>query len=172
MAKYSTNSGSDSDDETDEITGTLCELCGSESDDLKRAKVAGAMLAVCPDCRPHDDAASDDESNGDRDGEGEDRVRRAIRKAHEHTNKPDSSWVEEAEYTSDRLPYLKQGYGELVREAREDDGMSQEELADKAMLGIKIIRVIENGQATGENIGRSDFERIEDVLGIDIIEEI
>lgn len=51
MAKYSTGGGSSGG-------GGSCELCGTATENLRTASVAGAKLSVCPDCaKNHDENA-------------------------------------------------------------------------------------------------------------------
>lgn len=166
MPKYSI----DSDDESDDGTGDNCELCGAESDKLAKADVAGATLDVCPDCSPHDDADKTDQSGEESDS---DRTREAIQRATQHAHRQDSQWAEEGtEYDSDPLPYLIDDYSTAIVEARDEQDMSEGELADKAGIGLRDLRMIERGEATRGDIGKTDIRSIEQVLGIEIIEEV
>lgn len=170
MAKYSTNSGDGTDDSNNNSSGTPtnCEMCGKETDDLEHATIAGASLAVCDDCNP-----DNGQSNGRDDSQSEsDRAREVIRKATENPYEKDRSWVEDTQYSEDQLPYLKNGYEEIVQEAREERGLTQGELADMVQIGIRILRVIENGHAATEGVGRSEFESLEQVLEVELIEEV
>jgi len=172
MPKYSTNSDANNSDEEGEAAtnATMCELCGTESDDLKKARVERALLAVCSSCSPLDDSASQDD--GQRDEQETDRTKDVIQKATQHGYQPDNSWVEETQYTSNQTPYLVNGYAEKIVETREEAEMSQGELADKAMVGLKALRHIESGNAVRADAGRDELGRIEDVLGIEIIEDV
>lgn len=173
MPKYSTNSKNDSDDtEGKEVTGVSnCELCGTESDNLRKAKVAQAMLVVCPSCSPLDDAAKD-KSNGTRDEDETDRTKQVIQKAVQNAPPQDDSWVDETQYDNNQMPYLVDGYSEMIQEAREKQDLNQAQLADKAGVGVKALRLIESGQALRTDAGKDEIKRLEVVLEINLIEEV
>lgn len=165
MAKYSIDS--DDSDESTESTGDVCEMCGKETDSLEVAEVAGATLTVCADCSP-----DSSDSEGTRDEDEGNRTADAIQRASENSATPDSSWAQDADYSDDQLPYLVDDYGEKIEAEREERELTQEELADKVGLGVAMLRVLENEQASRSNIGRSDIESVADFLDVEIIEEV
>ncbi|MFD1571917.1 helix-turn-helix domain-containing protein [Halorubrum laminariae] len=186
MAKYSTGSGGGGDD------GDACELCGRETTGLERATVAGAKLLVCSDCRPHDDAGNapagrgggsadnggaGGSSGGASDGAGgtESRTKKLARKQakmYDSATGDSKHWEEGGtNYESDRLPYLVSGYGDLVATARQDAGLTVEELAAELEVDEDDIFAVEDGRAATAGVGGSVVRALEDRLGVEIVDE-
>ena len=181
MAKYSTGSGGGDDD------GDACELCGRETSSLERANVAGANLLVCSDCAPHGEP-----SGGRRSGSGSgsgssggagprtdaDEPNRRKRAAQNAARIYDASrgntkrWEEEGpHYESDRLPYLVSGYGDRVEAARQDAGLTVEELAAELGADEDDVLAVEQGRATRAGVGGSLVRAVEERLGVDLVDE-
>ncbi|MFC7154404.1 transcriptional regulator [Halomarina halobia] len=172
MAKYST--GGVRSGESD-----ACELCGAEGKSLESAHVAGAVLQVCPDCRRH---GRDERSRGDgqhhdsddRDSGGRDRKRRAVRNAARlaDARKGDSArWEQGTDYEDDPLPYLVRGYGDRLVEAREDAGLTAAELADEIGVREADVVAVEQGRATGADVGGSLISALEERLNVELAQE-
>ena len=170
MAKYSTGSGSSTAD------GGSCELCGTATDSLQQASIAGAQLAVCRDCAPHDDrgpAAGKDNSGGgnDRENPGRRAAQQAAKFADARKGDPDY-WLEHGtEYERDQLPYLIPGYGETVESARQAAGLTIEELAEEIGVATEDVEAVEQNRASRAGVGGSVITAIEEQLGIDLVEE-
>lgn len=182
MAKYSTGGG-------DRGGGGSCELCGTATESLRTAKVAGAELSLCPDCaRNHDESATRRSSRGGggsgggggpTGGTGDSPAERK-RRAAQHTARQydklggDSSHWEEhgTNYESDRLPYLVQDYGKRVVEARQDAGLQREELAEELGVDESDLLAVEQGRATRAGVGGSVISALEERLGVDLSEEL
>ncbi len=170
MAKYSTGGSSGGG------SGGSCELCGSTSDDLVEANVAGATLSVCPDCAPYDDTAHKDEKGSEsRDEDEPSRERRAAQNAANATPVFDGDsehWEEEgADYDDDPLPYLVSGYGERLEEARQEAGLQREELAGELGARESDILAIEQGRATQAGVGGALIEAVEERLNVSLSED-
>lgn len=181
MAKYSTGSGGGGDD------GDACELCGRETSSLERANVAGANLLVCSDCAPHgessgghDRGSGSGSESGSRSGSrtDADEPNRRKRAAQNTARIYDASrgntkrWEEEGtDYESDRLPYLVSGYGERVETARQDAGLTVEELAAELDADEDDVLAIEQGRATRAGVGGSLVRAVEERLGIELVDE-
>lgn len=169
MAKYSTGDSSGGGD------GDSCELCGAASDRLRLANVAGAELAVCPDCAPHDDAqkttsgSAGDASGRDR---GERKRNAARNTARTSTWDGDTSHWEEGgtNYDDDQLPYLVKDYGKTLTEARQDAGLQRDELADELDADEADIIAVEQGRASRAGIGGSLIAKLEDRLDVQLSE--
>ena len=170
MAKYSTGgSGADTD-------GDSCELCGAASDTLQSATIAGAELAVCRSCAPHDDrgpAASQDAQAGggsDRPDDNRRRAQQAAKLADARKGDP-SHWIEQGtNYEDDRLPYLMSGYGDTLQSARQAAGLTIEELAERMDLNVEQVEAVEQNRAARAGVGGSVVRAIEDELDIELIE--
>lgn len=174
MAKYSTGSGGGGG------SGDACELCGREDGNLTRANVAGADLLVCSDCAPHGENRSkerkqSEQEGGTRDGERTNRKKRA---AQNTARMLDSSrgdrkrWEEEGtDYEEDRLPYLVKGYGERAEAARQEAGLTTEELAADLEVDEEDILAVEQGRAARAGVGGSFVEKLEERLDVRLIED-
>ena len=185
MPKYSTGGGGGGDD------GDACELCGRETSNLQQANVAGAKLLVCSNCRPHDDAtkgssghggtsggASAGGSSGGADGGStatESRKKEIARKQakmYDSATGDSKRWEEEGtDYEDDRLPYLVSGYGETARTARQDAGLTVEEVAEELGIDEDDLLAIEDGRAATANVGGSVVRAVADRLGVDLVDE-
>ncbi|OAQ52568.1 transcriptional regulator [Natrinema mahii] len=173
MAKYSTGSSGGGG-------GTNCELCGTESDSLTLASVAGAELEVCPDCAPHDDSTA--HGGGDRkrseqdagSSDGPDRKRKVaqnVAKANPVWDGDSEHWESEGtNYDDDPLPYLVSDYGEALVEARREAGLQREELAEELGAPEKDILAVEQGRATQAGVGGGLIEALEERLDVTLAE--
>jgi len=167
MAKYSTGGSSGADG------GDACELCGSESDSLREANVAGAVLQVCADCAPHDDNAHKDRKSGGNDGDTE-RKRRAV----ENAAKTSRNWDGDTEhweeggtnYDDDQLPYLVSDYGDALEEARQAAGLQRSELAAELEADEADLLALEQGRATQAGVGGSLVRAVEQRLDVELVE--
>ena len=192
MAKYSTG-GSTSGG------GGSCELCGTATENLRTASVAGAKLSVCPDCAKNHDENAKRTSSGGRGGRGggsgagggggaggtgsgggggnspADRKRRAAQNTARQYDKVggDSSHWEEhgTNYEKDRLPYLVKDYGKRVVEARQDAGLQREELAEELEVDESDLLAVEQGRATRAGVGGSIIAALEERLDVELSEE-
>ncbi|MFB6167635.1 MAG: multiprotein-bridging factor 1 family protein [Haloferacaceae archaeon] len=178
MAKYSTGGGGGGGD------GESCELCGRDSTSLRTANVAGAELLVCADCAPHGE--SDTRGGGSRrsgggqdgqdsqDGEPSRKKRAAQNTARIYdAGRGDSKhWEEEGtDYEDDRLPYLVSDYGERAEAARQDAGLTVEELAAELPLDEDDVLAVEQGRAARAGVGGSVVEALEERLGVTLVDE-
>ena len=175
MAKYSTGGGGSGGD------GESCELCGRDSASLRTANVAGAELLVCGDCAPHDDAGrsrpGDDgrRDAGDGNGAPENRRKRAAQNTAKiyDAGRGDSTHWEEGgtDYESDQLPYLVSGYGERAETARQDAGLTVEELATELGVEEDDLLAVEQGRASRAGVGGSVVRGLEERLDVVLVEE-
>jgi ribosome-binding protein aMBF1 (putative translation factor) len=179
MTKYSTGSDRGGGD------GDACELCGRETANLERANVAGANLLVCSNCAPHgkgggrsrgSGGSGGGSSSGSRtDADEPSREKRAAQntaRIYDATRGNTKRWEEEGtDYEEDRLPYLVSGYGERVETARQDAGLTVEELADDLGADEDDVLALEQGRATRAGVGGSLVRSVEERLGIDLVDE-
>ncbi|WP_048076473.1 transcriptional regulator, partial [Halorubrum sp. AJ67] len=81
-------------------------------------------------------------------------------------------WEEEGtSYESDRLPYLVSGYGDVVTEARQDAGLTVEEVAAELEVDEDDLLAVEDGRAATANVGGSVVRALEERFGIDVVDE-
>lgn len=169
MAKYSTGGGSGDNG------GGACELCGTVTDTLTDATIAGASLAVCRECAPHDDrgpaAQREQRPESDRPDSGRKAAQHTARMADAAKADPDY-WVEHGtEYERDQLPYLASGYGDTAREARQEAGHTIEELAEALDVSVEDLEAVEQGRATRAGVGGSVIRGLEEALDVQLTEE-
>jgi ribosome-binding protein aMBF1 (putative translation factor) len=181
MTKYSTGSDRGGGD------GDACELCGRETGNLERATVAGANLLVCSNCAPHGDAggrgggsgtgsgSSSGASSGSRDNDEPNRRKRAAQNAariYDASRGNTKRWEQEGtDYETDRLPYLVSNYGDRVEAARQDAGLTVEELAADLEADEDDVLALEQGRATRAGVGGSLVRAVEERLGVDLVDE-
>jgi ribosome-binding protein aMBF1 (putative translation factor) len=174
MAKYSTGGGGGGGD------GESCELCGRDTANLRTANVAGAELLVCSDCAPHGESGrrsgGGSRDGGDRtDADEPNRKKRAAQNAARmyDAGRGDSRhWEEEGtDYEKDRLPYLVRDYGERAEAARQDAGLTVEELAAALDADEDDVLAVEQGRAARAGVGGSTVRRIEEHLDVTLVEE-
>jgi ribosome-binding protein aMBF1 (putative translation factor) len=167
MPKYSTSGAGSGGG------GQTCELCGSASDSLREANVAGAELTVCRDCASHDESPQADDDGDDADVNRKKRAAQNKAKQFDAVTRGDSShWEEEGtSYERDRLPYLVSDYGERVVRARQDAGLQREELAEELDLDESDLLAVEQGRATQASVGGSVVAALEEFLDIELSEE-
>ncbi|RLM57454.1 transcriptional regulator [Halobellus sp. Atlit-31R] len=172
MPKYSTGSGGGGGD------GDSCELCGRSTGNLRRANVAGAELLVCADCAPHDDTRKTTSASSGSPDDGSSGTSRRKRAAQQQARMYDqasgdaSHWEQEGtDYEGDQLPYLVSGYGDRVEAARQEAGLTIEELAAELDAEESDIDAVEQGRATRAGVGGSLVRALEDRLDVDLIDE-
>lgn len=142
-----------------------CEMCGAETSDPKTIKVEGAELDVCSDCTDFgtqvqtgsssssstkystsSSSGSGSKSGGSSGSSGSSRRRRDM---------------------FDEMEELASDYDERIRNARESEGLSQEELAKELSEKASTIRKLERG----DMLPTDDVQRkLEKYLGISLTE--
>ncbi len=97
-----------------------CQLCGQNSDELKKTNVEGAVLKVCNDCT---DMGKVIEKS---------KVKKKKKRRRTRTRRKDQ--------------VLASNYGEKVKSARESRKLSISELADKLNEKNSLIKKVERGE--------------------------
>ncbi|MCF2240094.1 TIGR00270 family protein [Halobacterium salinarum] len=139
-----------------------CEMCGTEVSSPKTVKVEGAEIDVCDDCAEfgtevttqsssststkYSTSSSSSQSAGSSGGSS-------------GTN----SGGRRRRDMFDEMDELAGDYDTRIRSAREQAGLSQEELADELNEKASVIRKLEHGDSLPSNDVR---EELEDYLGI------
>ncbi|WP_123533978.1 multiprotein bridging factor aMBF1 [Halosimplex salinum] len=143
-----------------------CEMCGSETSSPNRVKVEGAELDVCDECTDFGTEVKQQTSSG------------ASTKYSTSSSSSSSSSGSSTSSSSssggssqrrqdmfDEMDELAQDYDEIVRSAREDAGLSQEDLARKLNEKASLIRKIERG----DTLPADDVQtKIESALDVDL----
>jgi ribosome-binding protein aMBF1 (putative translation factor) len=177
MPKYSTGGSGGGG------SGDSCELCGRSTGNLRRANVAGAELLVCGDCAPHDDSqkktrGSSGSGSGTDSGAGagdNSRRKRAAQKqarVYDQAKGDSSHWEESGtDYEGDPLPYLVSDYGDRVESARQEAGLTTEELAAELDAEEADVVAVEQGRATRAGVGGSLVRSLEERLAVELVDE-
>ncbi len=95
-----------------------CQLCGEDSDKLKKTKIEGAVMKVCSSCTDMGDVI-------------EQKEKKTKKKRKTTTYRPKDTEV------------LANKYGEKIKEAREDRKLSIKELADSLNEKASLIKKVE-----------------------------
>jgi len=98
-----------------------CQLCGESSDNLKKAKIEGAVLKVCDSCTDMGDVVEQKKK----------KVKKTNKK---RTKRPRDTEV------------LANDYGKRVKSAREDEQLSMKELADDLNEKASLIKKVERAE--------------------------
>jgi len=123
-----------------------CEICGREVSNLKKVRVGMALMNVCERC-----AHLGEEVHETR----VETPRSTLPARRDEVKMP----------SEDLIP----NYSEVIREARERLGLSQEELAKRIKEKVSLIRKIERGELTPEE---KVVRKLERELGIKLMERI
>lgn len=171
MPKYSTGKQKTSNSTSNDAKSTGdCELCGASDKSLAETKVAGALLSVCSECRPHDDS-NEQTTSENTDVDRKQRAAQNTTKQTQYLEGDTSRWESEgANYEGDPLPYLVKNYGDRLRQARKDVGISREEIAQALGVTEDDIEQTENNQVSQTELGGSDIKALESELDVELTE--
>lgn len=114
-----------------------CELCGKETDSTQKTKIEGATLSVCESCSDMGETVS----------------KKSKKKKKRKSSGPRTQKV------------LVSDYGSRVKEAREEEQISINELADELNEKSSLISKIEKEDLKPDN---SLAKKLSDRLGVDL----
>ena len=143
-------------------------MCGAETDDPTTIQTEGTQLEVCSNCTEFGTVLHDEErkkskkpsgSGSSSSGGGGGTTRQS----------PPSSGGGPSHDPLDELGTLAPDYDQRVRNARENAGMKQEELADELNEKLSLIRKIERGEMRPSEDVRG---KLESALGVSLTEEV
>lgn len=112
----------------------LCDLCGKEAV-LSRTEIEKARLNVCPDCAKYGKKTQTDFNFSEPEEIEESR-----------TPKPRRTEAPKPAFAASQEDQITEGYGLIVKMAREKAKLTQEELGKAIAEKENIIQRIENGQ--------------------------
>ncbi|QDX41644.1 multiprotein-bridging factor 1 family protein [Salarchaeum sp. JOR-1] len=165
MAKYSTGGSSGGG------SSGSCELCGTSSESLTTASVAGAELQVCSNCANLDESSKAEREVSEEQQRRKQAARNTARQFDAATG-DSTRWEEEGtNYEGDQLPYLSSDYGRTIQKARQEAGLQLEELADELGVDENDLLAVEQGRANRAGVGGSLIAKLEDRLGVDVTQE-
>lgn len=143
-------------------------MCGAETDDPTTIQTEGTQLEVCSNCTEFGTVLHDEErkkskkpsgSGSSSSGGGGGTTKQS----------PPSSGGGPSHDPLDELGTLAPDYDQRVRNARENAGMKQEELADELNEKLSLIRKIERGEMRPSEDVRG---KLESALGVSLTEEV
>ena len=142
-----------------------CEMCGAERASLTTTKVEGAELELCDDCKDFGTEVKTEPSSTS---------------TSKYSTSSSSSGASSSTSSSgggggggrrrdmfDQMDEIASEYDQIIRTAREDEGLSQEDLANELNEKASLIRKLERGEMLPSDDVKSKLERR---LGISLSE--
>ena len=143
-----------------------CEMCGTETGAPKTAKIEGAELQVCADCLDFGTEVSTAESSSTstKYSTSSSSTTTSTSAASGGTgSSPAGSRSSRGPDLFDEMDVIVDDYPERIREARENRGQSQEELAQQLNEKASLIRKLERGDMQPNDAIQSKLERHLDI---------
>jgi len=148
-----------------------CEMCGAETSSPKTIKVEGAKLDVCSNCtdfgtevkQPTSSSTSTKYSTGSSGSESSSSASGGSSAGSSAGSTSTGGSSRSRTDMFDDMDELAPDYDDLVRNAREDKGLSQSDLANELNEKASLIRKIERGDTLPSDRVQSKLERFLDV---------
>jgi len=143
-----------------------CEMCGTEEASLTTTKVEGAELELCSSCTDFGTEVRDESTSS---GGGKYSTSSSTGKSSSSSGSSGSSSSGSSGGSTrprdmfDDMDEIATDYDDLIRDARESRGLSQEELADQLNEKASLIRKLERGDTLPTDEVQRKLER-----GLDI----
>jgi len=145
-----------------------CEMCGTDVGDPNRVKIEGAELDVCDDCtefgtevRTQDAASSTSTKYSTSSSSGSSGSSSSSTSSGSGGSSSSSGGSRRDMF--DEMDELAQDYHERIRNAREDTGMSQSDLASKLNEKASLIQKLEGGDTLPSDDVQTKLERTLDI---------
>lgn len=145
-------------------------MCGAETADPTTIQTEGTKLEVCSNCVEFGTVLHDEErekSTSESSSSSSDSGSGSKTKQSPSTSRSSSSPSHDDPF--DDMGTLAPDYDQRVRNARENAGMKQEELADELNEKLSLIRKIERGDMRPNEEVRG---KLESALGVSLTEEV
>ncbi len=139
-----------------------CEMCGAETADPTTIKIEGAELQVCSECASFGTEVDTEETT----------TSTSTKYSTDNTGTSSSSGGESTQQSHaggrgsdmfDAVDELAQDYDTRLRQARENRGLTQADLADAINEKASLIRKVEQGQTLPSDDLQSKLERYLDI---------
>ena len=144
-----------------------CEMCGKEVASLTTVKVEGAEIEVCSDCKGFGTEVRQQSSSG---SSSKYSTSSSSGRSSDSSGSSGSSGGSGGGSSSkrrrdmfDQMDELAQDYDERIRNAREQAGLTQEELANQLNEKTSLIRKIEHGDVLPSDDVQKKLERALDI---------
>jgi len=135
-----------------------CEMCGAETSDPKTVKVEGAELDVCSDCADFGTEVKTKQKSST-----STKYSTSSSSSGGSTGSSGSGGSRRRKDMFDDMGELAQDYDELIRQAREQKGLSQAELANELNEKASLIRKLERGDTLPSDSVQTKLERNLDI---------
>lgn len=144
-----------------------CEMCGTEVPTPKTVKVEGAELDVCDECADFGTEVKQESSSTTSTKYSTSSSGSSGSSSGSSGSTGGSSGGRRRRDMFDEMDELASDYDDRIRNAREAEGLSQEELANKLKEKSSVIRKVERGDSLPSDDVR---EKLEGELGISLTE--
>ncbi|MFB6303815.1 MAG: multiprotein bridging factor aMBF1 [Haloferacaceae archaeon] len=135
-----------------------CEMCGAERPSLTTTKVEGAELELCDDCTDFGTEVQTADS-GSTSTKYSTSSSGGSSTSSGSSGGSDSGGSRRRRDMFDDMEEVASDYDERIRQAREAEGLSQEDLADSLNEKVSLIRKLERGQMLPSDDVRKKLER-------------
>jgi putative transcription factor len=142
-------------------------MCGKEVSNPKTVKVEGAEIDVCDDCADFGTEVETQSSSSTSTKYSTSSSSQSSGSSGSTSSSGGSSGGRRRRDMFDEMEELASDYDERLRKAREQEGLSQEELADQLNEKASVIRKLERGDSLPSDDVR---EKLEKHLGISLTE--
>jgi putative transcription factor len=142
-------------------------MCGAETADPTTIQTEGTKLEVCSNCVEFGTVLHDEER--EKTSESTSSSTDSGSKTKQSPSTPRSGSSPSHDDPFDEMGTLAPDYDQRVRNARENAGMKQEELADELNEKLSLIRKIERGDMRPNEEVRG---KLESALGVSLTEEV
>lgn len=140
-----------------------CEMCGAEKSSLTTTKVEGAELELCEDCKGFGTEVRTESSSSTSTKYSTSSSSGTSSSSSSSSSGGSSSGGRRRRDMFDQMDELAGDYDARIREARERDGMSQEELAKSLNEKASLIRKLERGDILPSDSVQKKLERALDI---------
>jgi putative transcription factor len=144
-------------------------MCGAETDDPTTIQTEGTQLEVCSNCTEFGTVLHDEEREKTESPSGSGPSGSSDSGGGTTRQSPPTSGGGPSHDPLDEMGTLAPDYDSRVRNARENAGMKQEELADSLNEKLSLIRKIERGEMRPDEDVRT---KLESELGVSLTEEV
>jgi len=136
-----------------------CEMCGAEQPSLTATKVEGAELDLCDDCKEFGTEVRTEESTSTSTKYSTSSSSSDSSSDSASTGSSSSGGSRSRRDMFDDMDEVAADYDDRIREAREAEGLSQEDLADALNEKASLIRKLERGQMLPSDDVRTKLEQ-------------
>jgi putative transcription factor len=136
-----------------------CEICGEETSNVKKSKVSGAELNLCPDCSENHGTVVQD----DKEKSTDTKYSTSESKKRTNNNTTGNTTNNATNNKTRQIDALSLNYGQLVRSARTNKDMTIKQVSDKLNMKQSNLRKIEREDRKPTEETQKEIERFFDI---------